>query len=91
VASRMVAGRRRPLPLRRWRLSGVVGDGDSGSDWLGQEVGRDQEKELSSMEELVELGEEWNGGDAERGWRRRSGEIRGQRASRPWLGLGEVD
>jgi hypothetical protein len=39
----------------------------------------------------VELGEEWNGGEAELGWRRCSGEIRGQRASRPWLGARGLD
>ena len=43
------------------------------------------------MAESVELGEERIGGETELGWRRCSGEIRGQRASRLWLTAREDD
>jgi hypothetical protein len=42
AGSREVAGRSRPLRLRRRRRSGDDGDDDSGEDLLGQEVKRDQ-------------------------------------------------
>jgi hypothetical protein len=80
-----MTGRRRPLLLRRRWRSGVVGDGGSGNDLLGQVVGRGQEDELSLVVESEEVREEWSGGSAELWWRRISGEARGQRASRPWL------
>jgi hypothetical protein len=70
VASRETAGRHRPLPLRRWRRSGVVGDGGSGDDSFGKEVGRDQEDGWSSLE----VGVEWNGEVVELGWWRISGD-----------------
>ena len=80
-----MAERHRPLPLRQRWLSGVAGDGDSGRVSVEEEVGRGQWSEWSSLEESVETGVEWNGEEVELGWRRVAGEMRGQRASRPWL------
>ena len=41
------------------------------------------------MVELVESGKEWNAEEAGLWWRWISGEVQGQRASRPWLAARE--